>query len=208
MDENFKLVLGTHNQKKRRELQILLAHLPLEVLTLDDFPEALDVEETGTTFQENAALKATVQAKHLGHWVMGEDSGLSVSALRGAPGVYSARYAGEDANDETNNAKLVASLCDIPSNKRQAWYTCHMTLSDPTGNPHIDVEASCRGQIVLEPRGTAGFGYDPYFELVEYRRTFAELGDSVKSVLSHRAKAMRMFLSKFHSLPSLPVATQ
>ena len=203
MDECFKLVLGTHNQKKRRELQILLAHLPLEVLTLDDFPNALDVEETGTTFQENAGLKATVQAKHLGHWVMGEDSGLSVSALDGAPGVYSARYAGEDANDDTNNAKLVANLSDIPLNKRQAWYTCHMTLSDPTGSVHIDVEASCRGRIVLDPRGTAGFGYDPYFELVEYRRTFAELGDSVKSVLSHRAKAMRMFLSRFHNLSKL-----
>ena len=200
MSERFQLVLGTHNQKKRRELQLLLSDMPIDVLTLDEFPNALSVEETGTTFQENAALKATVQAQHLNCWVMGEDSGLSVAALNGAPGVYSARFAGQDGNDKANNAKLVESLIDTPEHRRNAWYTCHMTLSDPQGQVVIDVESSCQGFIVLQPRGDAGFGYDPYFELREYRHTFAELGDSVKSVLSHRAKAMRLFLARFKAL--------
>ncbi len=103
MSERFQLVLGTHNQKKRRELQLLLSDMPIDVLSLDEFPNALSVEETGTTFQENAALKATVQAQHLDCWVMGEDSGLSVAALNGAPGVYSARFAGQDGDDKANN---------------------------------------------------------------------------------------------------------
>ena len=197
MTEPFQLVLGTHNQKKRRELEILLAGMPINVKTLEDFPDAISVEETGNTFAENAALKATTQAKHLDAWVMGEDSGLSVKALKGEPGVYSARYAGEDGNDSANNAKLIQSLESVPKEKRQAWYTCHMTLSDPQGNVHIDVEQTCRGRIVDVPRGEAGFGYDPHFELPEYHQTFAELGDAVKSVISHRAKAMRQFLHVF-----------
>ena len=201
MSNNFQLVLGTHNQKKRRELSILLAHLPISVVTLDDFEDSLTVEETGTTFAENAALKATVQARHLNAWVMGEDSGLSVDALQGRPGVYSSRFAGEEGNDKANNEKLVASLQNVPVGERTAYYTCHMTLSDPEGNVRIDVEQTCRGQIVLEPRGQAGFGYDPYFELAEYHQTFGELGDAVKSVLSHRARAMREFLRQFHQLP-------
>lgn len=200
MTDAFPLVLGTHNQKKRRELEILLADLPIQIKTLGDFSDPLSVEETGTTFAENAALKATEQATHLNAWVMGEDSGISVDALGGQPGVYSARYAGEDGNDAANNARLIQSLEGVPLEKRSARYTCHMTLSDPQGKIWIDVEEVCRGRIILEPRGTGGFGYDPHFELPEYHLTFAELGDTVKSVLSHRAKAMRLFLRKFRNL--------
>ncbi len=203
MPDIFQLVLGTHNQKKRRELALLLERLPIQVLTLDDFDNALEVEETGSTFAENAALKATVQARHLDAWVMGEDSGLSVDALDGRPGVYSSRFAGPDATDSDNNAKLVQLLANVPPEKRTAHYTCHMSLSNPAGNAVIDVEGTCGGRIVLEPRGEAGFGYDPYFELPEYHQTFAELGDTVKSVLSHRARAMRAFLRQLHTLPQL-----
>ncbi|MGI9515968.1 MAG: RdgB/HAM1 family non-canonical purine NTP pyrophosphatase [Pirellulaceae bacterium] len=203
MADKFQLVLGTHNQKKRRELSLLLAGLPIEVMTLDDIGNALEVEETGSTFAENAALKATVQAQHLNAWVMGEDSGLSVDALQGQPGVYSSRFAGAEATDQDNNAKLVDMLASVPLDRRTAHYTCHMSLSDPSGIVVIDVEETCRGRIVLEPRGDAGFGYDPYFELQEYHLTFAELGDTVKSVLSHRARAMRSFLREFSQLPQL-----
>ena len=194
MAEKFELVLGTRNAKKRRELETLLTNYPIVARTLDEFPNAIEVEETGTTFQENARLKATEQAKHLGRWVMGEDSGLSVEALDGQPGVYSARFAGADATDADNNRLLIESLVGLPPEKRSAWYTCHMSLSNPQGETLIDVEDYCRGRIAFEPRGEAGFGYDPYFELIEYHQTFAELGDAVKSVLSHRARAMRAFL--------------
>jgi len=206
MGDKFQLVLGTHNQKKKRELALLLCDLPIQVLTLEDLANALTVEETGTTFAENAALKASVQANHLNAWVLGEDSGLSVAALDGAPGIYSSRFAGEDGNDLANNAKLVRDLQSVPLEKRNASYTCHMTLADPTGKTWIDVEAICRGRIVFEPRGDAGFGYDPHFELPEYHLTFAELGDTVKSVLSHRARAMRQFLCQLQKLPLLSQA--
>jgi XTP/dITP diphosphohydrolase len=126
--------------------------------------------------------------------------------LHGAPGVYSSRFAGIEGDDDANNAKLVDSLKSVPAAKRHAWYTCHMTLSDPQGRIFIDVEEVCRGRIVLQPRGRHGFGYDPHFEIPEYHRTFGELGDHVKSVLSHRGRAMRSFLDKFRSLPQLAAA--
>lgn len=198
---NFVLVLGTRNMKKRRELEYLLSpYQQIELKSLDDFPSAIEVEETGTTFAENAALKATQQATHLGSYVLGEDSGLSVAALDGRPGVYSARYAGEDATDETNKVKLIEELDSVPLEKRGAWYTCHMTLADPDGNVLIDCESHCQGRILNAQRGDAGFGYDPLFEIPEYGLTFAELGDEVKSVLSHRAKANRHFVPQLLSL--------
>ena len=195
------LVLGTRNKKKRRELEYLLSpYQQIELKTLDEFPDAIEVEETGTTFAENAALKATQQALKLGQYVLGEDSGLSVAALDGRPGVYSARYSGENATDDSNKLKMIEELQNVPAEKRGAWYTCHMTLSDPQGNVLIDCESQCHGRILNEERGVAGFGYDPLFEIPEYGLTFAELGDEVKSVLSHRAKANRIFIPKLLSL--------
>lgn len=192
----FCLVLGTNNVKKRRELMVLLEPFDIEIKTLSDFPNSIEVEETGSTFAENAQLKATEQAVNLGQWVMGEDSGLSVQALDGAPGIYSARYSGAEATDQTNNAKLLEELRDVPPEKRTAWYTCHMCLSDPQGNVHISCEGYCYGRIIAEEKGGAGFGYDPMFEIPELSQTFGELGDTIKSVISHRARAMRMFLPK------------
>ena len=194
------LVLGTHNQKKRQELEHLLAGRPIELLTLDDFPNAIEVEETGQTFIENARLKATQQAQRLGVWVLGEDSGLSVAALDGQPGVFSARFAGPEATDDMNNRKLLEQLAHIPLDQRDAWYTCTIALSDPRGNVVLETSGECHGRIVFESRGTNGFGYDPLFEIVEYHRTFGELGPAVKSVLSHRARAYRHFMRKWDTL--------
>jgi XTP/dITP diphosphohydrolase len=185
------LVLGTHNRKKGLELVELLAPLGFECKTLVEFPAAIVVEESGTTFAENARLKASQQARHLGRWVLGEDSGLAVDALAGAPGVYSARFAGPGATDESNNRLLVEKLGQVPMEGRTAHYVSHALLADPRGNVRGECTGRCDGRIRFEPAGSGGFGYDPYFEIIEYHRTFAELGNVVKSVLSHRARAIR-----------------
>lgn len=194
------LVLGTRNRKKCVELEPLLAPYGFRLLTVADLPGAVEVEETGTTFQENARLKAAQQAKALGHWVLGEDSGLEVEALRGAPGVISAHYAGKHGDDAANNALLLKNLTDVPLERRTARYVCHISLADPSGNVLVDVEEYCRGRIRLEHAGAAGFGYDPLFEVAEYHKTFGELGLEVKSVLSHRARAVRQFVPKLLDL--------
>jgi XTP/dITP diphosphohydrolase len=185
------LVLGTTNQKKIVELRDLLEPLGISLKTLADFSNPLVIEETGATFAENAALKAVQQAKHLGEWVLGEDSGLAVDALHGAPGVYSARFSGPDATDERNNEKLLRDLANVPLEKRTAHYVCHATLADPDGNVRAESVGYCHGRILLEPSGTGGFGYDPLFEIPEFHRTFGQLGLAVKGVLSHRSRAMR-----------------
>ena len=194
------IVLGTHNLKKRRELETLLTPHGIRVATLKDFDDVLEVEETGDTFAANAALKAEQQAVHLDQWVLGEDSGLEVDLLDGAPGVYSARYSGPEATDASNNAKLLAELGDAPLSKRGARYVCHIALSDPQGQIRLNVQACCRGRIQSREAGAAGFGYDPLFEVPEYHRTFGQLGDTVKSVLSHRSRAIRRLLPKLLKL--------
>jgi XTP/dITP diphosphohydrolase len=186
------LVLGTHNRKKGIELAELLGPHGIELRTLAEYDNASTVDETGDTFAANAILKATQQACHLGHWVLGEDSGLAVDALGGAPGIFSARYAGADSDDDRNNQHLLDELGETPPEKRQAHYVCHAALSDPAGQIRAQSEARCLGRIRFEPVGNAGFGYDPLFEIVEYHRTFAELGNVVKSVLSHRSRALRI----------------
>ncbi len=199
--KQFTLVLGTRNHKKRKELEYLLGpYRDIQLRTLDDFSAAIEVEETGTTFADNAALKATQQARHLGQWVLGEDSGISVEALNGAPGVYSARFSGPDATDEKNNALLLKKLDGVPLDKRTAWYTCSMALSDPDGQLHIRCEGRCYGRVLTQAVGEAGFGYDPLFEIAEYHQTFGQLGDAVKSVLSHRARANRIFVPQLLTL--------
>lgn len=197
------LVLGTRNRKKGEELAELLAHWGFELLTLADQPEAIEVEETGETFAANAALKACEQAKHLGRWVLGEDSGLVVDALGGEPGIYSARFSGPTATDESNNQLLLARLGDTPIEQRTAHYVCHAVLSDPAGAIRAESEGECRGRIRLVPAGSGGFGYDPLFEIVEYHRTFGELGPVVKACLSHRARAMRAIIRAMNRLVDL-----
>lgn len=196
----FELTLGTRNAKKQKELEQLLEPYPVQLRSLVEIEESIEVEETGASFHENAVLKATQQAKHLGCWVLGEDSGISVAALEGGPGIYSARFSGEDATDEKNNNLLLEKLKDVPSAKRNAWYTCHMALSDPEGKVHISCEAQCHGVILKKRMGESGFGYDPLFLIPEYGMTFGQLGDQFKSVISHRARANRKFIAQLGEL--------
>ncbi len=195
-----KLVLGTHNPKKGGELFEMLAPWGYQVQTLAEISTAIQVEETGTTFSENAILKATQQAVHLGCWVLADDSGILIDALAGAPGVYSARFAGPTATDEENNQHLLKELGTLPLEKRTAHYRCHVALADPQGKLQAESQGLCHGRIRFKPTGTNGFGYDPYFEIIEYHRTFGELGPSVKRAISHRSRAMRSILPKILQL--------
>ncbi len=195
-----RLILGTHNAKKCVELHALLEPLGIKLQSLADVDDPLVVEETGVDFIENARLKATQQAMHLGEWTIGEDSGLCVPFLDGAPGVISARYSGPGATDEKNNDKLLGELANATSEQRKAFYVCTIALSDPTGHIWIEAEGRCWGRILRERRGEGGFGYDPLFEIPEYHQTFAELGTAVKAVLSHRARALGKFLVQLQQL--------
>ncbi|MEM7476439.1 MAG: RdgB/HAM1 family non-canonical purine NTP pyrophosphatase [Planctomycetota bacterium] len=195
-----RLILGTHNSKKCVELRELLEPMGLPLQSLAEVSEPLEVEETGETFIGNARLKATVQAKHLGQWTIGEDSGLCVPFLNGAPGIYSARYSDPGATDERNNEKLLQELSQADGAKRRAFYVCTIALSDPSGQVHIEAEGRCWGRILRERKGQGGFGYDPLFEIPEYHQTFAELGSAVKSVLSHRARALSIFCGELRRM--------
>ena len=150
--------------------------------------------KTDRPLPKNVRLKACLQARHLDEWVLGEDSGLVVDALDGAPGIYSARFSGPEATDERNNRLLLDRLATVPDERRNGFYVCHAVLSNPTGDVVVECEGRCHGRILRSPRGTHGFGYDPLFEVVEYHRTFGELGPAVKSVISHRARAMRRLI--------------
>ncbi|MEX0936615.1 MAG: non-canonical purine NTP pyrophosphatase [Pirellulales bacterium] len=198
-----QLVLGTHNRSKGGELAELVRSLPCEVKTLADFPEAIEVVEDGDSFAANARRKASGQAVHLGAWVLGEDSGLEVESLGGSPGIFSARYAGADATDDQNNRKLLAELDGLPPARRRARYVCHAALADPTGEIRGESEDFCCGRILTQPAGEHGFGYDPLFEIVEYHRTFGQLGPAVKRCLSHRSRAIRRLVPSLRNLMSL-----
>ena len=191
---NRKIVLASRNKKKTLEIAELLATIGFQVVPVTDFPDVPEVVEDGETFAQNAAKKATEVALKLGQWVIGEDSGLMVDALNGAPGIYSARYSGEGATDESNNARLIADLADVPAEKRGAGYVCSIALSNPAGEVKVRSEGTCRGRILTESRGSGGFGYYPYFLIPEYHRTFGSLSPLVKRMLSHRARAFSRFL--------------
>ena len=198
------IVLGTRNRKKAEELIDHLAGIPLKLGTLADFPNAPEVIEDGKTFIDNARKKAIELARALGHWVLGEDSGLIVDALGGRPGVYSARFSGEAASDESNNRKLLAELTGVPDDKRTAHYVCTAVLADPEGNIRAEVEGRSNGRIGSEQRGTQGFGYDPLFIIPEYHKTFGELGLLVKRHLSHRARAIARLRPLLWKLVDVP----
>ncbi len=195
-----RLVLGTGNRKKGQELALLLARAGLEIRTLADYPQAIEVIEDGDTFAANAALKATQQARHLGEWVLADDSGLMVDALGGAPGVLSARYSDPGATDAGNNQKLLEALRDVPWEQRGAQFVCHICLADPGGAIRGESAAACRGRILFALSGSSGFGYDPLFEIVEYHRSFGALSPLVKSHLSHRARAAERILPRLMEL--------
>jgi XTP/dITP diphosphohydrolase len=194
----FTLVLGTNNRKKGGELAELLRPYNVAVRTLADFDKQIDVVEDGQTFLDNARKKAIEQAQFLNAWVIGEDSGLCVDALDGAPGVYSARFAAlsenKNSSDEENNRLLLEKLKNVPLEKRTAHYVCTAALADPSGTVHGETRGECRGRILFEPAGEGGFGYDPLFEVIEYHQTFGMLPAMVKRTISHRARAMRKLI--------------
>ncbi len=194
------VVLASRNKKKTKEVSEILAAVGFVVIPVTNFPDVPDVDEDGRTFAENAAKKASQVARQLKQWVIGEDSGLMVDALNGAPGIYSARYSGAGATDEKNNAKLMAELAGVPDEKRGAGYICSVALSNPDGEIRIACEGTCRGRILHEANGEGGFGYDPYFLIPEYHLTFGQLSSVVKHRLSHRARAFATFIPLLSNL--------
>ena len=197
-----ELVIGTHNRKKGAELVELLAPYRFSVLTLAEVDQTIDVVEDGESFSANAEKKAVQQARHLNRWVLADDSGIEVDALQCAPGIYSARFAGPNASDEDNNRRLLEELGELPLHQRTARYVCHVTVSDPAGNVRAESHATCDGRIRFAPSGQNGFGYDPLFEVIEYHRTFGELGPTVKRMLSHRSRALRAIAPQLATLAS------
>lgn len=187
------LLVATRNTHKTSEIQSMLgAGFVVSDLTSGDFP---DVEETGTTFLENATLKAVEISKVTSGIILSDDSGLEVDALGGDPGVYSARYAGTDGDNEANNAKLLAELSKLPtSTPKTARFKCVMVIAQD-GERLAHFDGSAEGSIISELTGDKGFGYDPLFIPEGYEKTFAQLGNDIKNQLSHRAKALQQVIS-------------
>ena len=212
-----KIVLASRNAKKIRELETLLAQHSskhIEVLSLDDIGYTEEIVEDGTSFEENAWIKAATPAA-MGYIGIADDSGLSVDALGGAPGIYSARYGGEGTNDAKNNEKLLAEMNEVPDEGRGAAFVsavacvfpreCEVEIpeevrTEKNGLSGFVVRGECRGTILRETRGCDGFGYDPLFYVAEKECTFAELSSDEKNAISHRGVAMRAFCRQFLSL--------
>ena len=203
MDVTPLVVIGTRNPGKASEIGTYLRAAGIQWVSLAEFPQAPEVTEDGKTFADNGRKKATVLASALGQWVLAEDSGLEVDVLGGAPGVYSARFAGVGATDRQNYELLLEKLQGVPAEKRSARFVCHMVLADPSGKIRAEVCETCRGRITSAPRGESGFGYDPVFEIPEYHRTFAELGPVVKNAISHRGRALRRMIREIKLLAAL-----
>ena len=195
-----RLVLGSRNKKKLGELLDLLGDLGFDLVDLSPYPDAPEVDETGDTFEANARLKAVQLAPALGEWVLGEDSGLCVPSLGGAPGIFSARYAGEHGHDEANNAKLLAELEGKTGRDRAAYYVSSVVLANPAGEVLAVAEGRCWGVIDTVPHGAGGFGYDPLFVIPEYHASFGELSARVKHALSHRGRAIALLRPALHKL--------
>ncbi|WP_299978915.1 XTP/dITP diphosphatase [Desulfobacula sp.] len=182
------IVLATRNKGKTREIKALLKDFPIDIKNLDDFGPIPEVIEDGKTFDDNAYKKASFTAKILGHPAMADDSGLCVEALDGAPGVYSARYAGESASDKDNVKKMLADLKG--KENRNAAFKCVISIAVPTGAA-LTYEGECKGVITKEPSGENGFGYDPLFFYPEFNKTFAQLTIEEKGQVSHRGRALK-----------------
>ncbi len=184
-----RIVLATKNKGKIKEMRELLAPMNIEVLSLADFPPVDDAEENGATFAENAMLKARYYFAHTGTPCLADDSGLEVDALGGRPGVYSARYSGEDATDATNNAKVLQEMEGIEKDKRTARFRCAMALVGE--GIELVSDGTCEGVLLTEERGNGGFGYDPLFYVPKFDRTLAEMSSEEKNGISHRGVAVR-----------------
>lgn len=180
------LVVATSNPGKLQEMQAYLTDPALDQWQLQLKPNELEIEETGQTFLENACLKASQVAEALQEWAIADDSGLSVDALNGAPGLYSARYA------DTNEARIQRLLQELEGiSQRQAHFTCAIAIARPDGSIALQTEGICRGEILTQPRGQGGFGYDPVFYMAEYQMSFAEMPAELKQAISHRGLAFQ-----------------
>lgn len=195
-----RLLIATRNRHKLEEIRAILALPGLVLAGADDVPGLPDVEEDAATFEGNALKKARTLGQASGMWTLADDSGLEVAALNGAPGVYSARYAGPDANTPANNAKLLAKLAGQAD--RRARFRCVLALCAPDGRTWT-VEGSCQGRIIETHRGNNGFGYDPLFIPDGYDQTFAELPADVKNRISHRARALAAAVAAWRVLLAL-----
>lgn len=184
-----QVVIATKNKGKAKDFEALFGPLGYEVVTMFDVAPDMEIEETGTTFEENAILKAETLAKALNTIVIADDSGLAVDALGGAPGVYSARYAG-DHDDEANMVKLLANLQGVADEKRTARFCCALAIAGPNFET-TTVFGTCEGVIAHEKRGSNGFGYDPIFFVPSLDRVMAELSPEEKGAISHRGNAIR-----------------
>ncbi len=196
-----KLVVATRNQKKLMELQELLADMPVTLLSIAEFPDAPDVEETGSTFAANAELKAVSAAAATGLVALGDDSGLEVDALDGQPGVMSKRFAGPDATDRDKYRLILHLLSEIPDEERTARFRAAVAVALPDGTVTV-VEGKCEGVIAREPSGSGGFGYDPVFFIPSLGKTMAELTSDEKHAVSHRGEALRKAASALRSVLS------
>lgn len=188
------ILLATKNEGKASELRALLAELPINIYSLNEFPQIQDVEETGRTFSQNAILKAQRYAKLSGISALADDSGLEVFALGRAPGIYSARYAGEFSTDEEKITKLLNALSNHDKDDRNARFVCVMAFANVSGEIQRLATGICPGKIALQTLGTKGFGYDPIFIPRGYENSFGQLSEIVKSQISHRARATQKII--------------
>ncbi len=193
-----KVILASKNQHKLTELSTILSQLGFEIALESEYGLDIDVEETGTTFEENSFLKADAVMKASGLPVLADDSGLMVDALDGAPGVYSARY-GHKASDKERTAYLLENMKDVPEERRGAKFVCVITCLFPDGRK-IVARGECPGVIARAPHGENGFGYDPVFYLPELGMTYAELPSEQKNAISHRARALQDFCRKYQEV--------
>jgi XTP/dITP diphosphohydrolase len=193
------LVIATFNAHKAEEIRAILPGLPLRLRALGEFPGAVPAEEDGATLEENAVKKALAAARFTGCWALADDTGLEVDALGGAPGVRSARYAGEAATASDNNARLLGELAGVPAEKRAARFACVVALVSPAGETTVS-RGTLEGRITAAARGGNGFGYDPLFELAGSPLTLAELPEKEKNGLSHRARALAGLLPALQKL--------
>ena len=195
---NMQFIVATHNYKKLKELSRILKPLGIDAVTDAELGMRLDeAEETGSTFEENAALKAIAACRQSGLPAIADDSGLAVDALGGAPGVHSARYAGEKATDADRNLKLLAEMAGVPEDKRTARFISAICCVFPNGD-RVTARGECGGRIGYEPLGENGFGYDPLF-IVAGGRSYAELSTDEKDATSHRGNALRLFAIRLQS---------
>jgi len=200
-----KLLVATTNPGKFAEVKDFLRQLPLEVLSLSDLATWPKIIEDGATFKENALKKARSLAEYSGYLTLADDSGLEVDALNGAPGIYSARYCGEEGNDKKNNEKLMHELREISEEKRTGRFVCALALCAPKshGMKEWTVRDSCEGRISFELKGENGFGYDPLFFYPSLGKTFGEIDRAIKATVSHRGKALKKLTEMLPSLVDL-----